>query len=65
MEPSQGQPQMNIPEMARQGIRLELRKGLAQVRETGDRVICRGLRVKTETGILPVNLALEPLPGGR
>lgn len=61
LEPSQGKPRMNILDMARPGIRLELRKGLRQVSRSGNKMSCPGVRFESEGGARFVDLTLLPL----
>ncbi|MBU4261472.1 MAG: PAS domain-containing protein [Proteobacteria bacterium] len=61
LEPSQGKPRMNILDMARHGIRLELRKGLRQVSRSGKKMCCPGVRFESEGGARFVDLTLLPL----
>ncbi|MBI4792422.1 MAG: PAS domain-containing protein, partial [Deltaproteobacteria bacterium] len=63
LEPSQGKPRMNILDMARHGIRLELRNQLRNVGKSGQKVTCRGVRFNFEDDVRFVDLTLQPLKG--
>jgi two-component system CheB/CheR fusion protein len=61
LEPSEGKPRMNILDMARHGLRLELRNALRNVGKTGEKVICRDVRYKSEETDRYLDLILQPL----
>ncbi|QDG54342.1 response regulator [Persicimonas caeni] len=54
--------QNNVVKMARSGLRVGIRTALAEVRKTGERIERDDLSIKTDTGIQPVKLSIEPLP---
>ncbi len=61
LEPPPGQPTVNVLEMARKGLRLELRTALQNAVSNNRKVALRDLRVITESGIQPVNLTVKPI----
>ncbi|MCK9297177.1 MAG: PAS domain-containing protein [Desulfobulbaceae bacterium] len=61
LEPSQGKPRMNILDMARPGIRLELRNCLRNVSRSGKKVSCQGVRYEADGVTRFVDLTLLPL----
>jgi two-component system CheB/CheR fusion protein len=61
LEPPPGQPTVNVLEMARKGLRLELRSALQNAVSNDREVALRDLRVITESGIQPVNLTVKPI----
>ena len=62
LEPAPGQASLNILDMAREGIRFELRSGIHNALAQNKEVIYRGLQVKANGGLHPINLIIKPLP---
>ncbi len=59
LEPAQGQPNWNIIEMAREGLRVPLATSLRKAKKKGDMdIISNGLRIKTNNGIETIDLKL-------
>ncbi|WP_370527001.1 CheR family methyltransferase [Methylobacter sp. BlB1] len=62
LEPAQGQPNWNIIEMAREGLRVPLATSLRKVQKKGDmEIINSGIRVKTNNGFETIDLKLVRL----
>ena len=61
LEQPPGQPTVNVLEMARKGLRLELRSALQNAVSNDKEVALRDLRVITDGGIQPVNLTVKPI----
>ncbi len=63
LEPATGQPRLNIFEMAREGLRLELPSALRRAASQEGEVIHEGVRVKTNGGFSSVRLTVVKLTG--
>jgi two-component system CheB/CheR fusion protein len=61
LEPPPGQPTVNVLEMARKGLRLELSSALQNAVSNDREVALRDLKVITDGGIQPVNLTVKPI----
>jgi two-component system CheB/CheR fusion protein len=61
LEPAPGHASLNISDMAREGIRYELRSGIHYVVTKMKERQYQGLRVKTDGGNQPINLMIKPL----
>ena len=61
LEPPPGQPTVNILEMARKGLRLELRSALQSAVSNDREAALRDLKVITDGGIQSVNLTVKPI----
>ena len=61
LEPPPGQPTVNVLEMARKGLRLELRSALQNSVSNNRDVALRDLKVITESGVQPLNLTVKPI----
>ena len=61
LEQPPGQPTVNVLEMARKGLRLELRSALQNAVSNDREVALRDLKVITDGGIQPVNLTVKPI----
>ncbi|MBI5687457.1 MAG: PAS domain-containing protein [Verrucomicrobia bacterium] len=61
LRPAPGQASLNVIEMAREGLALELRTALHAAATQKKRVLCRTLPVKTNGGVHNVNLTVTPL----
>lgn len=59
LEPASGKAALNIIEMAREGIRLEIRTGLRKAVTQKKDVVYGGLQVKTNGGYKPLNLEIK------
>ncbi len=61
LEPATGQPRLNILEMAREGLRLELPSALRRAAAQTGEVVHEGVRVKTNGAYSPVRLTVVQL----
>jgi len=61
LEPPPGQPTVNILEMARRGIRLELRSALQNAISNDREVAIRDVKVITDGGVQPLNMTIKPI----
>jgi two-component system CheB/CheR fusion protein len=61
LRPAPGQASLNIIEMAREGLQIELRKALKAAANKKTPVTARGLSVRTSDGIHRVDLTVRPL----
>jgi len=61
LQPAPGQPNMNLFEMAREGLQAELMTAIRTAAMQKKEVICNSLMVKTNGGIHEVNLTVRPL----
>ena len=61
LEPATGQPRLNILEMAREGLRIELPAALRRAATQKGEVVHEGVRVKTHGGFAAVRLAVTKL----
>ena len=61
LEPATGQPRLNILEMARDGLRLDLTAALRQSGAGKGEVVREGLQVKTHDGFVSVRLTVNRL----
>jgi len=59
LEPASGKARLNVVEMAREGLRLELRTALRTAVSRGKNVLVNGLHVKANGGFLTVNLEIK------
>lgn len=57
-EPAEGQPRMNVLEMARDGLRIELASALRQASGEGQEIVRRDVRFKTDSDYSHVDLAV-------
>jgi two-component system CheB/CheR fusion protein len=62
LRPAPGHATLNIIEMAREGLDLELRSGLYLAASQGEPAINREIQVKTNGGFSTVNLTIRALP---
>ena len=61
LEPSQGQPSMNVLDMAREGLKVQLRAALHRaVAKNGD-VVMRSLQIKINGGVQPTDVTVKPI----
>ena len=63
LEPPPGQPTLSILDMAREGLRFELRSALHGALSKKKEMKYAALKVKMNGGYRPVNLTVKPLPG--
>ncbi|PYI87108.1 MAG: hypothetical protein DME26_07160, partial [Verrucomicrobia bacterium] len=61
LEPATGQPRLNILDMAREGLRLELPAALRRAARQNGEVVHEGVRVKTNGEFVSVRLAVTKL----
>ncbi|MGZ6291621.1 MAG: CheR family methyltransferase, partial [Syntrophales bacterium] len=61
LEPPPGQPTVNILEMARKGLRLELRSALQNAVSNDREVALKNIKVITESGVQPLSLTVKPI----
>ncbi|NOT54281.1 MAG: PAS domain-containing protein, partial [Deltaproteobacteria bacterium] len=61
LEPPAGAPNVNIFNMAREGLRLPLRTALHQAVTRGERVMHEQILVKTNGDVQPITLIVQPL----
>ncbi len=61
LEPAQGEMNMNILQMAREGLRLELTTAMRKAMAQKVPVYCQGLRVRTNGAAITVNLTVSPI----
>ena len=64
LKPPQGQPVLNLSEMAREGLRHELAAALRTALSGRREVVRAHLKVKTNGGFAPVNLIVRPIAAG-
>lgn len=63
LRPAPGQASLNVIEMAREGLELELRTAIHAAANEGELTLNRQLQVKTNGGFSTVSLSVRPLPG--
>ena len=63
LRPAPGQASLNVVEMAREGLELELRNAIQQATSSGTPTIGKEIQVKTNGGYSTVSLSVRPLPG--
>ena len=64
LRPAPGQASLNVIEMAREGLELELRAAINFAANGGLPTLNRELQVKTNGGFTAVSLSVRPLPNG-
>ncbi len=62
LRPAPGQASLNIVEMAREGLELELRAAIRSAASEGMPTLNREIQVKTNGGFTTVSLSVRPLP---
>jgi len=62
LRPAPGQASLNIVEMAREGLELELRGAMRAAASDGTPTLNREIQVKTNGGFSTVSLSVRPLP---
>ncbi|MCX6005930.1 MAG: PAS domain-containing protein, partial [Chloroflexi bacterium] len=62
LRPAPGHASLNIVEMAREGLKQDLRNAIHGAIAQKKQVACRGLQVKTNDGSQAVDLTVRPLP---
>lgn len=63
LRPAPGQASLNVIEMAREGLELELRTAIYAAASKREPTLNRELQVKTNGGFTTVSLSVRPLPG--
>ncbi len=63
LRPAPGQASLNIVEMAREGLELELRSAIRLAANEGAPTLNREIQVRTNGGFTTVSLSVRPLPG--
>lgn len=61
LQPAPGQPSLNVIDMAREGLQLELRTAIHTAATQKTLVRCKALSVKTNGGLHGVDLTVKPL----
>jgi two-component system CheB/CheR fusion protein len=61
LEPSQGQPSMNVFDMAREGLKIQIRAALHRAAAKNEDVVMRSLQVKTNGGVQPTDVTVRPI----
>jgi len=61
LEPAAGKVNWNIHAMARDGLRQELALALPKALRSGERTVCRNLRIGTNGGTQTVDLTVQPI----
>ena len=61
LEPSQGQPSMNVFDMAREGLKIQIRAALHRAAAKNEDVVMRSLQVKTNGGVQPTDVKVRPI----
>jgi two-component system CheB/CheR fusion protein len=61
LRPAPGQPTLNIIEMAREGLAMELRAAIHIAASEEARILNRQIQVKTNGDFTPVNLSVRPI----
>jgi two-component system, chemotaxis family, CheB/CheR fusion protein len=61
LEPSQGQPSMNVLDMAREGLKVQIRAALHRAAAKDEDVAMRSLQVRINGGIQPVDVTVKPV----
>ena len=62
LRPAPGQASLNVIEMAREGLELELRAAIRAAASEGTPTLNREIQVKTNGGFTTVSLSVRPLP---
>ena len=63
LRPAPGQASLNVIEMAREGLELELRAAIHPASSEGITILNKEIQVKTNGGFSTVSLSVRPLPG--
>jgi two-component system, chemotaxis family, CheB/CheR fusion protein len=61
LQPATGSPDNNVINMAREGLRIPLRTALHMAVTSGERVIQQKVPVRTNGGVTPVDITVEPI----
>ncbi|MDP2180538.1 chemotaxis protein CheB [Methylicorpusculum sp.] len=64
LRPAPGQASLNVVDMAREGMELELRTAIRAAANEGASILGHELQVKTNGGFSTVSLSVRPLPDG-
>jgi two-component system CheB/CheR fusion protein len=62
LRPAPGQPSLNIIEMAREGLGMELRTAIHVAANEKIQILNRQIQVKTNGGFSPISLSVRPIP---
>ncbi|NTV95607.1 MAG: PAS domain-containing protein [Thiobacillus sp.] len=62
LRPAPGQASLNVVDMAREGLQLELRGALQAAAGQGQALLNRELAIQTDDGLQTVSLSVRPLP---
>lgn len=63
LRPAPGQATLNIIEMAREGLQIELLSAICAAASEGTLIVNRQVSIKTDGGLFAVHLSLRKLPG--
>ncbi len=61
LEPSQGRPSMNVLDMAREGMKVQVRAALHRAAAKHEDVVMKSLQVKTNGGVQPTDVTVRPI----
>jgi two-component system CheB/CheR fusion protein len=61
LEPSQGQPSMNVLDMAREGLKVQIRAALHRAAAKNEDVVMRSLQVRTNGKVQPTDVTVRPI----
>jgi two-component system CheB/CheR fusion protein len=61
LQPSQGQPSLNVFDMAREGMKVQIRAALHRAAAKNEDVIMRSLQIKTNGGSQPTDVTVRPI----
>jgi two-component system CheB/CheR fusion protein len=61
LEPSQGQPSMNVLDMAREGLKIPIRAALHRAAANKGEVVMRSLQVKINGAVQPTDVTVRPI----
>ena len=61
LQPSEGQPSLNVLDMAREGLKAQIRAALHRTAAKNEDVVMRSLKVKTNGGVQPTDVTVRPI----
>jgi two-component system, chemotaxis family, CheB/CheR fusion protein len=61
LEPSEGQPSMNVLDMAREGLKVQIRAALHRAAAKDEDVVMKTLQVRINGGVQPTNVTVRPI----
>ena len=61
LEPSQGRPSMNVLDMAREGMKVQVRAALHRAAAKHEDVVMKSLQIKTNGGVQPADVTVRPI----